>query len=77
MSNSKTHQNAMYGQLVSDGIESIPEVDKRGTFMIVSGYTVMMSGITSFSKGVSELRKMHWLSPAPKLVKVICNAQEI
>ena len=69
--------NDKYGQIISDGIETVPENDKRGTFMIVSGYTVMMSGITSFSKGVSELRKMHWISPAPKLVKVICNAQEV
>lgn len=69
--------NDKYGQMISDGIKKIPEPDKKGTFMIVSGYTVMMSEITSFSKGVTELRKMNWISPAPKLVKVICDAQEV
>ena len=45
--------------------------------MIISGYTVMYSGIKSFSDGVKKLRSLEWISPEPVLVKVVAYAKEI
>ena len=55
------------------------DVDKRdttGTFMIVSGYTVVASGL-KFRDAVKQARGLSWLTPAPVIVKVVCDAKEI
>ena len=55
------------------------EIDKRdtvGTFMIVSGYTVVASGL-KFRDAVKQARGLSWLAPAPVIVKVVCDAKEV
>ena len=55
------------------------EIDKRdtvGTFMIVSGYTVVASGL-KFREAVKQARGLSWLTPAPVVVKVVCYGKEI
>jgi len=55
------------------------DIDKRdttGTFMIVSGYTVVASGL-KFKEAVKRARGLSWLAPAPVIVKVVCDAKEI
>lgn len=49
----------------------------RYQYMIVSGYTVIASQIKNLKEGMDELRKLHWISPEPVLVKVVANAKEI
>lgn len=58
-------------------MNSIDEKDKKGRFMIISGYTVIESDIRTFSEAVRKLRGLDWIAPAPVLVKVICNAKEV
>ena len=50
--------------------------DTVGTFMIVSGYTVVASNL-KFKEAVKQARGLSWLAPAPVIVKVVCNAKEI
>lgn len=55
------------------------DIDKRdtvGTFMIVSGYTVVASGL-KFRDAVKQARGLSWLAPAPVIVKVVCDAKEV
>lgn len=47
-----------------------------GKYMIISGYTVIDSQIKTLRDGISELRKLEWISPEPVLVEVVARAKE-
>lgn len=51
--------------------------DKKEEYMIICGYTVFDSQITSLKEGFEELRKLDWITPEPILVKVVAHAKEI
>ena len=57
-------------------ISEIPAADKRGQFIIVSGYTVV-GHYTNFRDAVHIAKSMEWMSPAPYVAKVIVNVKEI
>lgn len=57
-------------------IYEIPEADKKGTFIIISGFTVV-GHYTHFGDAIRIAKSMEWMTPVPYVAKVIVNVKEI